>query len=186
MKDFVNKHWSLVSATILFLAAIWIAWSTTLAGGTTEGIIPAPMEGFLAPDFELTSLDGERLKLSELRGKAVLVNFWASWCPPCRSEMPAMQQIYTDFSPDDLVILAVNSTHQDRLADVENFVSERNLTFPILLDQDGQVSASYQVRSLPTSFFVDPDGIIREVVIGGPMAEALLRTRVESLFEEEN
>lgn len=95
-----------------------------------------------------------------------------------------MQQVYSDFGPDGFVILAVNSTHQDRLADVEGFVAERKLTFPILLDQDGQVSARYQVRSLPTSFFIDPNGIIQEVVIGGPMAEALLRTRAESLFEE--
>ena len=184
MMDLINKYWTPFSAFILLFAAVWIAWSVVPAGSTTEGITPAPMEGFLAPDFELTTLDGERITLSELRGQAVLVNFWASWCPPCRSEMPAMQQVYSDFGADGFVILAVNSTHQDRLADVEGFGAERNLTFPILLDQDGQVSARYQVRSLPTSFFIDPDGIIQEVVIGGPMAEALLRTRAENLFEE--
>jgi cytochrome c biogenesis protein CcmG/thiol:disulfide interchange protein DsbE len=186
MKDFVNHHWTLTAIGILVLGVLWIAWSAVPIGSTTEGDISAPMEGFLAPDFQLTTLDGEAMMLSELRGKAVLVNFWASWCPPCRLEMPAMQQVYTDLNSDDFVILAVNSTQQDRLTDVEDFVAKRNLTFPILLDHDGQVSTLYQVRSLPTSFFVDPDGIIQEVVIGGPMAEALLRTRAENLSREEN
>ncbi|HBX68760.1 MAG TPA: hypothetical protein DEH25_05100 [Chloroflexi bacterium] len=116
----------------------------------------------------------------------MLVNFWASWCPPCRSEMPAMQEIYQQYGPDDFVILAVNNTQADNLADIQNFVDERGLTFPILLDNTGQVSAAYQVRSLPTSFFIDREGIIREVVIGSPMAEALLRTRAENLISEEN
>jgi len=186
MKDFVNHHWTLTAIGILVIGVLWIAWSAVPVGSTTEGNIPAPMEGFLAPDFQLTTLDGETIVLSELRGKAVLVNFWASWCPPCRSEMPAMQQVYADLNSNDFVILAVNSTQQDRLTDVDEFVAERNLSFPILLDHDGQVSALYQVHSLPTSFFVDPNGIIREVVIGGPMAEALLRTRAERLSREEN
>jgi cytochrome c biogenesis protein CcmG/thiol:disulfide interchange protein DsbE len=186
MKAFINKHWTLTAIGILLLGALWMAWSAVPAGGTTDGNPPAPIEGFLAPDFELTTLEGETIRLSGLRGKAVLVNFWASWCPPCRSEMPAMQQIYTEYGPDGFVILAINSTHQDRLTDVQSFVTERSLTFPILLDHAGQVSADYQIRSLPTSFFIDSDGIIREVVIGGPMAEALLRTRAASLFGDEN
>ena len=155
-------------------------------GATTAGMIPAPMEGFLAPDFELVTLNGESIALSDLHGKSILINFWASWCPPCRSEMPAMQQIYTEYRLDDFVILAVNGTHQDSLTKAESFVAERGLTFPILLDTDGQVSSIYQVRSLPTSFFVDSEGVIREVVIGGPMSEALLRTRVDRLLGEEN
>jgi cytochrome c biogenesis protein CcmG, thiol:disulfide interchange protein DsbE len=95
-----------------------------------------------------------------------------------------MQQIYNEYGPDEFVVLAVNNTHQDQLGDVESFVAERGLTFPILLDTTGQVTTAYQVRSLPTSFFVDRDGIIREIVIGGPMAEALLRTRAENLLSE--
>ena len=186
MKDFINKHWGITSIGILLLAALWIAWSAVPGGGTTSCKIPAPMEGFLAPDFELITLNGETLSLSDFRGKVVLVNFWASWCPPCRSEMPAMQEIYQQYGPDDFVILAVNNTQADNLADIQNFVDERGLTFPILLDNTGQVSAAYQVRSLPTSFFIDREGIIREVVIGSPMAEALLRTRAENLISEEN
>lgn len=185
MKDFIKKHWTLSSIGILLLAALWIWWSAVPAGAVTTGNNPAPMEGFLAPDFELKTLDGEPISLSDLRGKAVLINFWASWCPPCRSEMPAMQQVYEEYGPDEFVILAVNGSYQDRLTDAESFVAERELTFPILLDTQGQVSATYQVRSLPTSFFVDRDGIIQEIVIGGPMAEALLRTRAENLLTQE-
>jgi peroxiredoxin len=183
MKKYLINHWTLTSIGILILAAMWIGWSTVPVGATTEGEIPAPMEGFLVPDFELVTIDGETVRLTDLRGRVVLINFWASWCPPCRSEMPAMQQTHVEYGPEDFVILAVNNLRQDDLADAERFVIEKGLTFPILLDTDGQVSALYQVHSLPTSFFVDQDGIIREIVIGG-MSEALLRTRAENLLGE--
>ena len=80
------------------------------------------------------------------------------------------------------VILAVNSTHQDNLGDAITFAQVRNLTFPILLDRDGSAGAAYDVRSLPTSFFIDPQGTIQDVVVGGPMSEALLRIRAEQLL----
>jgi peroxiredoxin len=156
------------------------------SGKTTSGGIPAPQEGFLAPDFTLKNLDGESFTLSEMRDKVILVNFWATWCPPCRSEMPAMQQVYTDYGSDELLILAVNSTNQDRITDIETFVFEQGLTFPVLLDTTGEVYDRYQVRSLPTSFFIDREGLISEVVIGGPMAEALLRTRIDRILEGQN
>ena len=186
MRTFFDRYWTLTSIGILILGALWIGWSAPPPGSTTAGVIPAPQEGFLAPDFELVTLDGEMVCLSDLRGKAVLVNFWASWCPPCRSEMPAMQQVYDDYGPTEFVVLAVNNTHQDRIDDAEAFVAEQGLTFPILLDTDGNASEKYQVRSLPTSFFIDPAGIIREIVIGGPMSEALLRTRVDNLLGDKN
>lgn len=183
MQNLVNRYWLLFSITILVLGAGWIWLSAAPPGSTTNGMIPAPQEGFLAPDFELVTLEGEIVSLSNLRGKIVLVNFWASWCPPCRSEMPAMQKIYQEHGPDDFVILAVNNTRRDTLSDVENFVTEQGLTFPILLDSNGQVSSLYQVHSLPTSFFIDRDGIIYEIIIGG-MNETLLITRFETLFAE--
>lgn len=168
---------------ILFLGLVWIGLSAVPAGNTTSGQIPAPRQGFLAPDFSLTTLNGETLTLSELRGRPVLINFWASWCPPCKAEMPAMQAVYDEYAAQGLVVLAVNATGQDNLDDAKAFIAEYGLTFPVPLDVKNEVARAYEVSSLPTSFFVRPDGIIEEVVIGGPMAEALLRTRIEKIME---
>ena len=167
---------------VLLVSGAWIWLSRAPASEVTQGRIPAPQAGFLAPDFSLVTTTGERITLSELRGKPVLVNVWASWCPPCRAEMPAMEQAYRDFRSQGFQILAVNATHQDDPAKAEAFAQERGLSFPILLDEDGEVSRLYRVSSLPTSFFVDAQGLIREVVIGGPMAEALLRIRIQQLL----
>jgi peroxiredoxin len=98
--------------------------------------------------------------------------------------MPAMEQVYREYAEKGFTILAVNTTYQDNPADVIAFVQEHNLTFPILLDRDRIVSEQYQLLALPSSFFIDRDGIIQEVIFGGPMAEALLRIRVEKLLEE--
>ena len=173
----------LIFIGILVLAAAWTFFSADHSGTSTAGLIPAPQAGFLAPDFTLETLDGESVTLSDLRGQAVLVNFWATWCPPCKAEMPAFQQAHLDYAEEGFVILAVNATQQDSLPAIETFRAENSLTFPIVLDNTGDVSDTYQVRSLPTSFFVDKEGVISEVVIGGPIAEALIRARIEELLD---
>lgn len=175
--------WIAFSFMVLVLGAIWIWLSITPPGTTTQGDIPAPQQGFLAPDFNLTTFAGDSFTLSELRGKPVLINFWASWCPPCRTEMPAIQRVYDEFQDQGFTVLAVNTTYQDDLGDAITFAQIRKLTFPVLLDRDASVANLYDVRSLPTTFFVDPQGIISEVVIGGPMSEALLRIRAEQILE---
>ena len=96
--------------------------------------------------------------------------------------MPAMQQIYQDLRSEGFVVLAVNATNQDNMDAALNFRDEHSLTFPILFDLDGSASLAYRLQALPSSYFIDADGVIQEVVIGGPMAEALLRTRAESLL----
>jgi cytochrome c biogenesis protein CcmG, thiol:disulfide interchange protein DsbE len=168
---------------ILILGFAWILMSADKSGISTAGEIPAPQQGFLAPDFELQTTEGETIKLSDLRGQPVLVNLWATWCPPCRAEMPAIEKVYNDYKDQGLVVLAVNMTAQDTSSNITPFIDEYGLTFPVLLDEDNSVASAYQLRSLPSSFFIDRDGIIREVVIGGPMAEALLRTRVEQILK---
>lgn len=168
---------------ILVAALAWIFASADRAGVSTAGEIPAPREGFLAPDFSLQTLEGETVSLSELRGQAVLVNLWATWCPPCRAEMPAIQKLYDEYKDQGFMVLAVNMTYQDNPQSVLPFTRENNLTFPILLEETGEMARKYELRSLPSSFFVNRDGIIQEVVIGGPMSEALLRTRIESILE---
>jgi peroxiredoxin len=168
---------------ILLLGFAWILVSADRSGTSTAGLIPAPQQGFLAPEFELQSTSGETVKLSDLRGQAVLINLWATWCPPCRAEMPAIEKVYNEYKDQGLVVLAVNMTYQDTPIDIAPFVAEYGLTFPILLDPAGSVGTAYQLRSLPSSFFINRNGVINEVVIGGPMAEALLRTRVEALLK---
>ena len=187
MKTELSKHGKPIFVLILVIGAVWIWLSKAPPGSTTGGEIPAPHAGFKAPEFSLEASDGQQAKLSDFRGQPVLINFWASWCAPCRAEMPAMQRVFQDYSGDgeqsEFTILAVNGTHQDNPADAMNFAQSYNLTFPILFDESGEVSRLYEVRALPTSFFVDAYGIIQEVVIGGPMAEALLRTRIETVLE---
>ena len=184
MKNFSFFNRKLFSLIILLLGLAWIWASKAPASSVTGGGIPAPRQGFSAPDFTLKSLDGQSYKLSNLRGKVVLLNLWASWCPPCKAEMPAFERIYNVYRDQGFVVLAVNAANQDTLSDAIAFVNERALTFPILLDTAGLVSAQYQLHSLPTSFFIDRKGTIQEVIIGGPMSEALLRIRVEKLLQE--
>jgi thiol-disulfide isomerase/thioredoxin len=168
---------------ILLAALAWIFISADWAGTSTAGAIPAPRQGFLAPDFTLNTPDGEAVTLSKLRGQVVLVNLWATWCPPCRAEMPAIEKIYNEYKDQDFVALGVDLTYQDDPFAIMPFVQENKITFPILIEEIGDVAQKYELRSLPSSFFIDREGLIQEVVIGGPMSEALLRTRVESLLK---
>lgn len=168
---------------ILVTGFVWIFISADNSGASTSGQIPAPQQGFLAPDFELKTPAGEPVKLSELRGQAVLVNLWATWCPPCRDEMPSIEKIYQEYKEQGFTVLAVNMTYQDDPFAVVPFTEEQGLTFPILLDETAETAEAYQLRSLPSSYFIRRDGIINEVVIGGPMSEALLRTRIEEILK---
>jgi cytochrome c biogenesis protein CcmG, thiol:disulfide interchange protein DsbE len=139
------------------------------SGGTSaEGDTPAsrrsiPSRGLPIADFELNALTGERVKLSQFRGQAVVINFWGTWCPPCRNEMPLFQTVFETYQPD-LVILAVNVN--DAVGSVERYVEEMGLTFPILLDENGDVRSQFQVRGFPTTYFVDREGVLREQSIG--------------------
>jgi peroxiredoxin len=117
--------------------------------------------GAKAPDFELKTLDGKMVKLSDLQGKKVILNFWATWCPPCKAEMPEMQKYYEE--GNDVVILAVNI---DPKLDVQGFVDDMAITFTIPLDEEDEVNSIYQVISIPTTYFIDTKGIIREKHIG--------------------
>lgn len=173
----------IIYSIILVLGLLWIFASADLQGNSTAGKIPAPQKGFLAPDFELKTITGETIQLSDLSGQAVLVNLWATWCPPCREEMPTLEKMYNDYKDQGFVVLAVDMTHQDDPTAVAPFAEKYDLTFPILLDETGTVSKAYQLKSLPSSYFIDRNGMIDDVVIGGPMAEALLRTRIEKILK---
>jgi peroxiredoxin len=173
----------IIDLLILATGLAWILISADGSGTSTSGEIPAPQQGFLAPDFALKTPVGETIKLSDLRGQAVLVNLWATWCPPCREEMQTIEKVYQEYKSEGFIVLAVNMTYQDDALAIIPFVNEQELTFPILLDETGEMAKAYQLRSLPSSYFIGRDGIINEVVLGGPMSEALLRTRIEDILK---
>ena len=118
-----------------------------------------------APNFQLPDLKGHLVTLSDVRGKVVLLNFWATWCGPCRVEMPAMEQLYRTFVRKDLEILAV-STDAQGVAVTRPFQEEYHLTFPILHDADYRVGLMYGARSLPMTFMVDRQGVVRHQIFG--------------------
>ena len=175
-------RWGAIVIGVFVLGAIWIGVSQVPASATTSGSIPSPREGFAAPDFTLETLEGETFTLSDLRGKAVVLNLWASWCPPCRAEMPALQSAYEADRDQGLEIVAVDMTYQDNEEDAQRFADDFGLTFPIPMDRDGTVARQYLMRALPSTFFVGPDGVIRKVVIGGPMSEATIRSTVSEML----
>lgn len=121
----------------------------------------------VAPDFTLSTLNGETIRLSDLRGQPVFINFWASWCAPCRREMPELVRVYEAHRADGLNILALNVTAQDSLPEVKAFVEEFELPFPVLLDETGAVSLGlYQLRGLPTSVFINREGAVVRIYVG--------------------
>jgi len=179
-----GKRWNLVSVLILFAGAIWI-WTSSAPAASSSEEIEAPRVGFRAPDFSLPLADGSaNVTLSELRGQPVLINFWATWCSPCRAEMPAIQKMYDEYQGRGFIVLGINSASGDAREDILAFIQEYQLSFPILVDGNDQVFQQYQVRGLPTSIFVDADGKIQDIVVGGPMSEALLRAEAERLLNE--
>ncbi len=179
-----SRRWTAILLAALSIGSSWIWLSTAFASTTTGGLVPSPREGFPAPDFTLDTLTGSPMTLSDLRGQVVMINLWTSWCPPCREEMPAIDNVYQANKDKGLEVLAVNSTFQDSEAAAAAFAQELGLSFPILLDRDGAVSHRYQLRALPTTFFIDRKGIIRSVIPGGPMSESLIRSKIADLLAE--
>lgn len=179
-----NRRWVVVMIAVLALGVGWTFLSRVSESATTGGALPAsPREGFPAPDFKLDRLGGGQVALADLRGKVVMVNLWASWCAPCRIEMPAIEKVYRAYKDQGFVALGLNTTFQDSEADAAAFVKALDLTFPILLDRSGGTGNRYQLRALPSTYFVDRKGIIRAAVFGS-MNEALIQSKVEELVKE--
>ena len=179
-----KRRWEIVMLISLLAGIVWTVFSRVpSAVGAPLSSAPSPREGFLAPDFTLDTLQGEKVTLSHLRGKIVVVNFWATWCLPCRKETPALEKAYEQYKDSGMVILGVNLTDQDSVSEVESFIQESKLTYPILLDRDGSISNLYQIQGLPMTFFINREGIIRTVVVGGPMSETFIRTKIETLLK---
>lgn len=128
-----------------------------------------PAVGMQAEDFQLADLDGKTQSLSQYRGKIVLVNFWATWCKPCTTEMPAMQSIYDKLRDKGFVVLAVNELEDD--AKVREHIKQYGHTFPVLMDRDNKVANQFGVFGLPVSVFIDEKGVVQEYIKGGLLTE---------------
>jgi peroxiredoxin len=167
----MNRAWLI--PTIMTMAIGQPALSVMAETGVT---VPAAQRGIVkagdeAPNFKLKDMNGETVALSDLRGKVVLLNFWATWCGPCRIEMPAMERLYRAYPRKDFEILAV-STDAQGAAVTRPFQQENHLTFPILHDADFRVGLAYGARTLPMTFMVDRQGIVRQQIFGARDWEA--------------
>ena len=139
----------------------------------------APTQGAIAPDFTLETLDGDTVSLSDYRGQPVVLNFWATWCTPCREEMPLLQETYEAHQDAGLVILGVN-VREDPEA-VARFLQEVGVDFPSVLDPNLAVVERYRVTSLPMTFFIDREGQLRTLVVGG-MSKTILDERLATIL----
>jgi peroxiredoxin len=137
--------------------------------------------GAVAPDFRLQALAGDTATLAEYRGRPVLLNFWATWCRPCRAEMTDLVAAYDAHRDQDLRVLAINLTDQESMKDVRAFVRELQMPFPVLLDTKGKVRRGYALRGVPTSVFIDSSGVVR-VVNPGPITRELIERGLAAIL----
>ena len=177
--------WIATIGAVLVLGVSWIAYSRALVGGTSTvsneatTLQAAAVAGHPAPDFELASPDGEIYKLSDFKGQPVILNFWATWCGPCRAEFPEFQEAAVD-NADSLVIIGINNTTADQADQVPGFLEEFGITFPIVLDETGETVKTYRIIGLPTTVFIDSNGIVNEVFTG-PLNKAYIESKISEL-----
>ncbi|MCI0766220.1 redoxin domain-containing protein [Bacillus sp. TL12] len=147
----------------------------------TENITIGTELGNVAPNFLLQTVDGKEVHLTDYKGKKVLLNFWASWCGPCKIEMPDMEKFYIDMKGKGIEVIAINATASEKSPDhVKQFLQENKYTFPVLFDIQGQANATYQIMSIPTSFILDEKGIIHFKHVG-PMTYENMVEYMDSL-----
>jgi peroxiredoxin len=155
-----------------------IATASLLAAAALRAQSP----GDTAPAFSLKTLDGATANLSEHAGHPVLINFWATWCQPCRVELPLIISAYQAHQAAGLTVLAIDLTDQERSTkDIRKFQAEFQMPFPVLLDEKGKARKLYRLRGVPTSVFIGSDGVVRSVH-PGPITEAVLQQRLKEIL----
>ncbi|MFC1943643.1 peroxiredoxin family protein [Chloroflexota bacterium] len=173
-------------AVLPILLALVLLVTGCLAGSAsssrTNPIAPGKdtRVGSLAPDFQLSNLEGQSISLSDFRGSPVLINLWATWCPSCRDEMPYLQQIYDEWSGKGLVLLAIDMGESP--STVKEFMQSYNLSFPVLLDTNQDVALEYNIRYIPTTFLIDEDGIIQVVKVGAFSSTAEIEKNLSKII----
>ena len=165
---------------VLLVAILAVAVSGSLAWSMGSRV---PVVGAPAEDFRLIDLEGKSQSLSQYRGKVVLVNFWATWCKPCTTEMPAMQATYDKLRDKGFVVLAINELEDD--AKVREHIKQHGHTFPVLMDRENKVANQFGVFGLPVSVFIDEKGVVQEYIKGGLLTEQLILDVVAKMQKRE-
>lgn len=181
-----NRITLILAASLIVVgvgALLYLAWQQSQPTSSASPAAQAPVvlqNGAIAPDFQLASLSGDDVSLSDYRGSVVVVNMWATWCPPCRAEMPDIHRVYQRYADQGLVVLALNEQEDATIANA--FITENELTFPVLLDINGDVAELYSVRSFPTTIVLDQNGRIQHVQVGA-ITEKQLDAIVQPLLQ---
>lgn len=170
---------AILALSLLFLVPLGGGDAGPEGDATTVG--GHPLYGQPAPEIDLETFDGERMTLSSLRGQPVLINFWATWCGPCRDEFPLMVKTYAARADDGLEILGI--LHDDTVEGGRRFAEDQGATWPMLYDADDEAWEDYRGVGKPTSFFVDADGIVRAFSLG-PFSEDGLERQLATIIPE--
>jgi len=181
-----KRGWILLGGGIPLLGLIaLLAWASVSTGGnpgglgTNSNLVEAQIEAGEARDFELQLIGGGSLKLSDFRGKVVMVDFWASWCAPCRVEAPVLTRVYREFEGQDVEFVGVDVW--DNIGDAEIFLEHEGQAYPNGSDADGLIAIDYGVRGIPEKYFIDRDGMLVKK-LSGPLTETTLRDTVNELL----
>lgn len=174
--------WTILIISFALLGGAWVLFSqeSTADIGVSSNQTEAPIAGYVAPEFTLSTIQGQEITLSEYRGQPIVLNFWASWCPPCRAEVPHFQAASLKYN-GQAAILGVDQG--EPLSVVADFGALMGVTYPLLLDENSSVNRLYGVAALPTTVFINADGVIREVYTG-IINQAVLEERVERMLTE--
>ena len=170
----------MLKVTLVIILALGLIIAGCSAGCSPEAPAPVPQVGKPAPDFQFNNPEGQSVSLSDSQGNPVLINFWQIRCPPCRSEMPYIQQVYDEWHSKGLVVLAINIGESP--SQIKEFMQSQGLSLPVLLDMQGKVAEQYNIWYIPTTFFIDKDGIIQAIRVGAFPSKAAIERSLSKII----